>query len=124
MVKDPSAFLILTRRQNGGKQIAVDAAQLYHAFVQLVDKIQEKRLKRICEGRPIENCMPEQVIDTTDFMVSLKARYDGGTIPLVGVPWSEALKGVSKKLVDIPPLMTVWSRGRCRCRIGLTASWP
>jgi hypothetical protein len=27
-------------------------------------------------------------------MVSLKARYHGGTIPLVGVPWSEALKGV------------------------------
>lgn len=76
------------------KEIAVDAAQLYHAFVQLVDKIQEKRLERICEGRPIENCTPEQVIDTTDFMVSLKARYHGGTIPLVGVPWSQALKGV------------------------------
>jgi hypothetical protein len=76
------------------KEIAVDAAHLYHQFVQLVDKIQEKRLERICEGRPIENCTPEQVIDTTDFMVSLKARYHGGTIPLVGVPWSEALKGV------------------------------
>jgi hypothetical protein len=76
------------------KEIAVDAAQLYHAFVQLIDKIQEKRLERICDGRPIENCTPEQVIDTTDFMVSLKARYHGGTIPLVGVPWSEALKGV------------------------------
>lgn len=76
------------------KEIALDAAQLYHAFVQLIDKIQEKRLERICEGRPIENCTPEQVIDTTDFMVSLKARYHGGTIPLVGMPWSQALKGV------------------------------
>ena len=76
------------------KEIAVDAAQLYHAFVQLVDKIQEKRLERICEGRPIENCTPEQVIDATDFMVSLKARYHGGTIPPFGVPWSQILKGV------------------------------
>jgi hypothetical protein len=76
------------------KEIAVDAAQLYHAFVQLVDKIQEKRLERICEGRPIENCTPEQVIDATDFMVSLKARYHGGTFPLFGVPWSQLLKGV------------------------------
>jgi hypothetical protein len=75
-------------------QIAEDAARVYHLFVQLVDKIQEKRLERICEGRPIENCTPEQIIDTTDFMVGLKARYHGGTIPLVGVPWSQALKGV------------------------------
>jgi hypothetical protein len=29
-----------------------------------------------------------------DFMVGLKARYHGGTIPIVGVPWSQALKGV------------------------------
>jgi|SRR6185312_6435183 len=76
------------------KEIAVDAAQLYHSFVVLVDKIQEKRLERICEGRPIENCTPEQVIDTTDFMLSLKARYHGGTFPLFGVPWSQLLKGV------------------------------
>ena len=41
------------------KEIAVEAAQLYHAFVQLVDKIEIKRLERICEGRPIENCTPE-----------------------------------------------------------------
>jgi hypothetical protein len=75
-------------------EIAEEAARVYHLFVQLVDKIQEKRLERICEGRPIENCTPEQVIDTTDFMVGLKARYHGGTIPLVGVPWSQALKGV------------------------------
>jgi hypothetical protein len=27
-------------------------------------------------------------------MVGLKARYHGGIIPIVGVPWSEALKGV------------------------------
>lgn len=76
-------------------EIAEDAANVYHLFVQLVDKIQEKRLERICEGRPIENCTPEQIIDTMDFMVALKARYHGGTIPLVGVPWSQALKGVS-----------------------------
>jgi hypothetical protein len=75
-------------------EIAEDAARVYHLFVQLVDKIQEKRLERICEGRPIENCTPEQIIDTTDFMVGLKARYHGGTIPLVNVPWSQALKGV------------------------------
>lgn len=75
-------------------EIAEDAARVYHLFVQLVDKIQGKRLERICEGRPIENCTPEQVIDTTDFMVGLKARYHGGIIPIVGVPWSQALKGV------------------------------
>jgi len=75
-------------------EIAEDAARVYHLFVQLVDKIQEKRLERICEGRPIENCTPEQIIDTTDFMVGLKARYHGGIIPIVGVPWSQALKGV------------------------------
>jgi hypothetical protein len=74
--------------------IAEDAARVYHLFVQLVDKIQEKRLERICEGRPIENCTPEQIIDTTDFMVGLKARYHGGIIPIVGVPWSQTLKGV------------------------------
>ena len=76
------------------KEIAVDAAQLYHDFVRLVDKIEKKRLERICEGRSIENSTPEQIIDTTDFMVSLKARYHGGTIPLFGIPWSQALKGV------------------------------
>jgi hypothetical protein len=75
-------------------EIAEDAARVYHLFVQLVDKIQDKRLERICEGRPLENCTPDQIIDTTDFMVGLKARYHGGTIPIVGVPWSQALKGV------------------------------
>jgi hypothetical protein len=75
-------------------EIAEDAARVYQLFVELVDKIQERRLERICEGRPIENCTPEQIIDTTDFMVGLKARYHGGTIPIVGVPWSQALKGV------------------------------
>lgn len=74
--------------------IAEDAARVYHLFVHLIDKIQEKRLERICEGCPIEDCTPGQAIDTTDFMLSLKARYHGGTIPLVGVPWSQALKGV------------------------------
>ncbi|SFN19060.1 hypothetical protein SAMN05216573_109114 [Bradyrhizobium sp. Rc3b] len=82
-------------------EIAEDAARVYHLFVRLVDKIQDKRLERICEGRPIENCTPEQVIDTTDFMVSLKARYHGGTIPIVGVPWSQALKGVLSSVSHI-----------------------
>lgn len=82
-------------------EIAEDAARVYHLFVQLVEKIQEKRLERICEGRPVENCTPEQVIDTTDFMLALKARYHGGTIPIVGVPWSQALKGVLSSVLHV-----------------------
>jgi hypothetical protein len=81
--------------------IAGTAAQLYHAFVVMIDKIQEKRLERICEGRPIENCSPEQVIDTTDFMLSLKARYHGGTMPFANVPWSEILKGVGSTVSKV-----------------------
>lgn len=76
------------------KEVAVDAARVYHLFVQLIDKIQDKRLERISEGRPLEKCSPEEIIDTTDFMVSLKARYHGGTIPFVNVPWSKVLQGV------------------------------
>ncbi|MEY9405517.1 hypothetical protein ABIF79_011956 [Bradyrhizobium japonicum] len=75
-------------------EVAEDAARLYHLYVRLVDKIQEKRLGLICGGKPIEECTPEQIIDTFDFMLSLKARYHGGTIPIVGVAWSKALKGV------------------------------
>jgi len=76
------------------KEVADDAARVYHLFVELVDKIQTKRMERISGGKPPEECTPEEIIDTFDFMVSLKARYHGGTIPLFGIPWSKVLKGV------------------------------
>src|SRR6185369_4118888 len=58
-------------------EIAEDAARVYHLFVQLVDKIQEKRLALVPGGKPADECTPEQIIDTFDFMVGLKARYHG-----------------------------------------------
>ena len=76
------------------KEVAEDAARVYHLYVQLVDKIQAKRLELISGGKPPEQCTPEEIIDTFDFMLSLKARYHGGTIPLFGVPWSKVLDGV------------------------------
>jgi hypothetical protein len=36
---------------------------------------------RTIGGKPPEQCTPEEIIDTFDFMLSLKARYHGGTIP-------------------------------------------
>jgi hypothetical protein len=76
------------------KEIAEEAARVYHLYVQLVDKIQAKRLELISGGKQPEQCTPEEIIDTFDFMLSLKARYHGGTIPLLGVPWSKVLHGV------------------------------
>jgi hypothetical protein len=34
-------------------------------------------------------------------MLSLKARYHGGTIPLLGVPWSKVLNGVLSCASDV-----------------------
>jgi hypothetical protein len=80
------------------KDVAEDAARVYHLYVELVDKIQAKRLERISGGKPPEECTPEETIDTFDFMLSLKARYHGGTIPPFGVPWSKVLKGVLSRV--------------------------
>jgi hypothetical protein len=60
-----------------------------------------KRLELISGGKPPEQCTPEEIIDTFDFMLSLKARYHGGTIPLFGVPWSNVLDGVLSCASDV-----------------------
>jgi hypothetical protein len=56
---------------------------------------------RTIGGKPPEQCTPEEIIDTFDFMLSLKARYHGGTIPLFGVPWSKVLDGVLSCASDV-----------------------
>lgn len=77
------------------KDIAEEAALVYYRFNQLVEQIQLKRLQIISGGKSPEQCTPEEIIDTHDFMLSMKARYHGGVIPVVGVPWSKVLAGVS-----------------------------
>ena len=75
-------------------EIAEEAAIVYHRFNQLIERIQFKRLQLISGGRPLEQCTPEELIDTHDFMLSMKARYHGSMIPLVGIPWSKVINGV------------------------------
>jgi hypothetical protein len=36
---------------------------------------QAKRLELISDCNPLEQCTPEEIIDTSGFMLSLKARY-------------------------------------------------
>jgi hypothetical protein len=69
------------------KDIAEEAAIVYHRFVLLIEKIQAKRLERLSRGKQVQECSPGQIVDAHNFMLSMKARYHGGIIPLVGVPW-------------------------------------
>jgi hypothetical protein len=69
------------------KEIAADAAMVYHKFVELAEKIQAKRLERISGGKPLDKCTTEEMMNSPDFMLGLKARYHGGTMLELGARW-------------------------------------
>jgi hypothetical protein len=79
------------------KEIAEEAARVYHAFVDLIERIQAKRLDAISEGKPLEKCSVSEINLSPDFMLSLKARYHGGTTVEMGVRWFGRL---GKKLAE------------------------
>lgn len=69
------------------EEIAEDAARVYHSFVDLIERIQAKRLKSISGGKALEECSPDEIIASPDFMLSMKARYHGGSVLEMGVRW-------------------------------------
>jgi hypothetical protein len=83
------------------EEIARDAAALYHSFIELVEKIDERRLHRISGGKPSPKCSREERNNAPDFMLSLRARYHGGTIEQLGERWGKVLgagmAAISKK---------------------------
>jgi hypothetical protein len=77
------------------KEIAEEAARVYHAFVDLMDRIQEKRLRVISGDKEAAEWTPTEIVNAPDFMFSMKARYHGGTALELGARW---FGGVSKVL--------------------------
>jgi hypothetical protein len=85
------------------KAIAEEAARIYHAFVGLIEQIQAKRLDAISGGKPHDKCNVAEINQSPDFMLSMKARYHGGTTVEMGARWfgriTSALAKSLKKLV-------------------------
>ncbi len=84
-------------------EIAREAARVYHAFVDLAERVQMKRLSVISDGKEPDKCSVGELNRAPDFMLSLKARYHGGTTAEMGVRWfgriTEAIAGSLKKLI-------------------------
>ena len=81
------------------KEIAEEAARVYHAFVGLIDRIQTKRLDAISGGKPYEKCTIAEINQAPDFMFSIKARYHGGTTVEMGARWfGQITKCLANKL--------------------------
>lgn len=69
------------------REIAEEAARVYHAFVELIDRVQAKRLDVISGGKPYGKCTVAEINQAPDFMFSMKARYHGGTTAEIGARW-------------------------------------
>jgi hypothetical protein len=86
------------------KEIAEEAARVFHAFVELIERIQAKRLDLISGSKPHEKCGVAEINKSPEFMLSLKARYHGGTVAEMGVRWfgrlSKPLAELLKKLTS------------------------
>jgi hypothetical protein len=84
------------------KEIAEEAARIYHAFVDLIDRIQEKRLHVISGGKDPSKYTPDEIAKAPDFMFSMKVRYHGGTALELGTRWFGRLtKGLTEVLKKI-----------------------
>jgi hypothetical protein len=84
------------------KEIADDAASVYHAFVDLIERIQAKRLHMISGGKAPENCTVDEINKSPDFMLSMKARYHGGTTIEMGVRlFGRITRGVAEMIKKI-----------------------
>jgi hypothetical protein len=85
-------------------EIANEAARVYHSFVELVEKMQEKRLAKIAGGKPLEQCTPAEISKAPDFMFSMKARYHGGTpLEMAARMFGRLTKDISELLEKIIP---------------------
>ena len=73
------------------KEIAIEAATIYRKFIELVDKIDSKRLEHISGGKPHKDCTQEEFNEAPDFMLAMKARYHGGTVEDMGKRWGKAI---------------------------------
>lgn len=83
-------------------EIAEEAARVYHTFVDLMDRIQAKRLHVISGGKEPGECAPDEIAKAPDFMFSMKARYHGGTALELGTRWFGRLtKGLSEMLKKV-----------------------
>jgi hypothetical protein len=72
------------------KEIAIEAAMIYRKFIELVDRIDSKRLEHISGGKRGKEWTRGDN-EAPDFMLAMKARYHGGTVDDMGNRWGKAL---------------------------------
>lgn len=72
-------------------EIAMEGARVYAEFNELAEKIIEKRLRKILGERADEAASREALDESPNFMLSMKARYHGGTVREMGDRWGRIL---------------------------------